>query len=90
MAQNLQMNISDVLKEQTNTNRTYHAQDEKETNVGGRPRINEEEKLTKQISVYLNESEYNFLVKISRERYIKKNSFIRMLISKAMSDEQVV
>ena len=49
MAQNLQMNISDVLKEQTNTNRTYHAQDEKETNVGGRPRINEEEKLTKQI-----------------------------------------
>lgn len=85
MASNLSMNIDEVLKQSSNQ-KTYTAADQKEKSIGGRPRIDESEKLTKQISLYLNESEFDFLIEYAKRNYMNKNSVVRMLIKKAMDE----
>ena len=85
MASNLNMNIDDVLK-QSGNQKTYTAADQREKSIGGRPRIDESEKLTKQLSLYLNEGEFEFLTEYAKRNYMHKNSVVRMLIAKAMNE----
>ena len=81
MASNLNMNIDDVLK-QSGNQKTYTAADQREKSIGGRPRIDESE----QLSLYLNEGEFEFLTEYAKRNYMNKNSVVRMLIAKAMNE----
>ena len=67
------INIDEVLEEQEKIKKTFAKSDENKK----RKRV----EATNQISLYLNESESNFLDKVCKEDFISRNSLIRKLIS---------
>lgn len=67
------MDINEVLEQQEKTKKTFAKSDENKK----RKRV----EATNQISLYLNESELNFLDKVCKEDFISRNSLIRKLIS---------
>jgi hypothetical protein len=67
------INIDEVLEEQEKIKKTFAKSDENKK----RKRV----EATNQISLYLNESELNFLDKVCKEDFISRNSLIRKLIS---------
>jgi hypothetical protein len=67
------INIDEVLEEQEKIKKTFAKSDENKK----RKRV----EATNQVSLYLNESELNFLDKVCKEDFISRNSLIRKLIS---------
>lgn len=67
------MDINEVLEQQEKTKKTFAKSDENKK----RKRV----EATNQVSLYLNESELNFLDKVCKEDFISRNSLIRKLIS---------
>ena len=67
------MDINEVLEKQEKTKKTFAKSDENKK----RKRV----EATNQVSLYLNESELNFLDKVCKEDFISRNSLIRKLIS---------